>query len=614
MATRTRLFQMLPWDGGLNTSTDEALIPPSDLTVADNLLFSTSTSRKKREGVTHNYENQAVVGVSRASSTTTRTLIVNGASFFVGEQVTVSGGPSTYNGTFTILSVATTTTANDTFTYTGSSSLNESTTADTAIRVSLIAGNSSVSILTAHDYWFGATTRSQRLLYVRSDGAVCSVNSGTRVVIVDAGTAWTVPLTSASIATFANKAIIAVSGTNNVMRYWAGSGSLADVPGTPPKASFVRVHQGRILCNDKANPDLLHYSPVGDYTLWNGSGDSGAIPIGEGDGDPEGITGISPTFKGDLFIGKKTNIRRMTGPSPEEWQFSLISDGLGFVSHQAICAVDQDDLVFVSDKGIHSIAATMAFGDFADKYLSAKIQPTFRDNLTRSRLKYAKAVYLNNHNTVFFAFTESSSLGRTLTSSSVNNAVYAFHVPKQAWYRWPDMPCEALMVANDSDEKRLYLGSHKGTLAKGSNGLNYDIVNAGTHTGLKYTVTSGVIFPSGNPYDVVAFKKFILFYKPRGTHTITGTFKVDNYAVPVENQMNFSEVSSADLLGSTFVLGTSVLGYSVVLGPYTRSVDGFGHGAKITLTQTGIDEEVELQGFAIEYEVEGTTSESNPTS
>ncbi len=536
MPPRTQLFQMLPWVGGLNTALDEALIPPNQCTVLDNVIFDTRGSKKKRPSIKHNWDD---------------------------------------------------------------------------------ATSGSTSILGLHDYWyFNGTIMVHKIVAVASDRAVYSYDpdTGARTTLtLDGGaTAWTGTLTSVSMLTFNNKLFIATSGATNVLRMWdpvADTNVMKDCPGTPPKPSILREHLGRMFCNDKASRDRIHYSPTSDHTQWNGVDDSGAFDIGFGDGDPEGITAIFPTFKGNLFIAKRTRLYRMSDYAPETFQISLVSSGVGCVSHNSAVAIDQEDVYWVSEKGVHALSATANFGDFESSFVSGDIQKTFNEDVSKSRLAFVQAAYLPNINSVAFCFTESSGLNRTLTSASVNNAVYLYNVPLKAWYRWSDIPCSSVLVANDSDKKRFYFGTHTSRVSKAFHTTNYDISSAGVSLAVRMRIVTGLVFVDNSPYTMKALKRFILFYKPRGTHTITANVKIDNTSLSPENSLSFSETASSALLGSTLVLGTSALGYDVVLGPYVRHVDGVGRGVKITIEQTGTNEEAEIQGFALEYESAGSSPE-----
>src|SRR5690606_23928111 len=95
----------------------------------------------------------------------------------------------------------------------------------------------------------------------------------------------------------------------------------------------------------------------------------------------------------------------------------------------------------------------------------------------------------------------------------------------------------------------------------------------GSNKAIIFRIKTGLIYPDKSPYLVKGFKRLSLVYSPQGIHTITCTFKIDNY----ESQgLVFSQTGSVDLLGSTFVLGTSLLGYSSVSLPYTQPIDGYG--------------------------------------
>ena len=103
-----------------------------------------------------------------------------------------------------------------------------------------------------------------------------------------------------------------------------------------------------------------------------------------------------------------------------------------------------------------------------------------------------------------------------------------------------------------------------------------------------------------NPATEKAFHSLTLFYAPRGNSTITATVRIDNFEV---QSLSFQNSAGADLLGVDFILGSSVLSTGDAVSPFTQPIDGIGRGIQFTLTQTGTEEEVEIQGYAIEYEI-----------
>jgi hypothetical protein len=517
---KTKLFQLFPWVGGLNTAQDESVIPPNQLTAADNIVFGVNGSRKKRDGIAYNWDD---------------------------------------------------------------------------------ASSGSDSLVGGFDFWFG-TPRAAKKVTVTSAKKIYSYNptSGARSADLFAGTAWASAITFASFSVLNNLLIISADGAGNVLKKFDGT-TVADLGGTPPVASITRVHLGRVFTNDKTNPDRLQYSATFDPETWGGASDSGALDIGVGDGDPGGITAIFPPFKGVLFVAKRTKLYRIDGDTPETFSVTLVTDGLGAESHDSAVAIEDTDVVWCSSRGFHSVVSTNTFGDLQSKFLSKDIQKTFNDSFVKTRLSLAKGAYLNQLNSVAFAVTDST------ISSTYNNAIYLYNLEQAAWYRWPTA-CECLFTATDSDGRRFYIGTNTTRLAKALNNTIYDISTSGTHTAISMLVRTGRINLDGTLATLKGLIAFSLIYKPEGTHTITATLTLDNYA---PQAFSFSQTNGSDLLGSTFVLGASALGTVSVTAPYTFAVDGIGRAFQVELAQSGVNERAEIFGIAMEYEPDGLSQEVN---
>jgi hypothetical protein len=497
-----------------------------------------------------------------------------------------------------------------TYTFSGAGSLTESSTADTGMVITL-----KTKVLANLDYWYGDTaSKTQRHMIFNNMGRLYELNTttGARTFIQDAGTVYTIPsggILRASMVAFENRLMIACEGTGNVMKHFfptslTGSGALEDVSNTTnysatPKASMLQVHLGRLWCNDKESADRLHYSETGAYNVWQGAGDSGAYDVLPGDGDPEGITAIFPPFKGLLFVAKRTKLYKLPGQYPEEIQIIRVSSSLGCVAHQAVAGVDQDDVFFVSDKGIHSVVATDQFGDIKDRYISRDIQTSINDTWNRSRQKFIQAKYLPQINSIGFLVADEGD--------STQQDLWLYNASIQQWYRWPDLNASCLCVADDSDRQRFYFGRNDGRVAQGLTTENYDRNLAGESRAITMTLVTGFIFVDGNPTSTKAFKKLSIVYKPVGSYTLTTSFKIDNFT---SQALVFNDTGSQDLLGSTFTLGSSVLGVTQTTTAFTQQLDGFGKGFKITFTQSGLNEYAEILGFIVHFESQEPTQEN----
>jgi hypothetical protein len=724
MARRTQIFSQIPWDGGLNTSVDPAMIGPNDLVQADNVVFATSGSRLKREGRSY-LDTSLPVTASRSSSGTTRTIVfassVSIASpedrmLVVGEKINVSGmGNANYNCTGgEVLSVSTTTI---TYTFSGASSLTEGSTADTGGTVTKAS-----TVIACHDYWyFNASTQSKLHYYMaltsqgklfRYDengrrkevakraeaaqvqtvlcGAASTITTGdyfnlysrkdqTRylvwynkdsgggapvvanttnvaVAIAAADTAAqvasatqaaidaladfsasvntaTVTITNAAVGdctaasdgptaaatgftfavttsgtgpataidadpvltladtkTYNERLIFTMNGDGNTPKlYYAADGTdtWEDLFGAPD-ALRIGEHQGRLLLDDKDNPDRLHYSPVQDHTQWQGRGDSGAVDFFKGDGDPNGLSAIFPSFKGQVIVGKESRIDRVAGEDITTDPVLPLSTGIGAVAHKAVVAVDMDDVPFPSRRGFHSLVATDTTGDFESNFLSKKIQPSFQ-SWEVERLKYMQGAFIQPLNSVAWTVAEEGD--------STQSALWLFNIERQEWYRWPNADAQSVTSARDAGGKiRLLTGSSDGRLHFWQNGTYSDLGSQG----ISYRIKSGTIYVDGSPETVKMFKKLKLYFRPRGDFNFTVYFKVDNFPVQA---LTFDQTADSDELGGEFILGQSILGNASTLAPFTKDITGIGRGCSIEVFQSGAEGQVEIYGYAIEYEL-----------
>jgi hypothetical protein len=185
------------------------------------------------------------------------------------------------------------------------------------------ASSSTSSILGLHDFWYGVDGRDQVLVSVDSDDNVYTYASdGTRTTR-NGGSAWASAITTVNILTFNNRCLIAVDGAGNVMKQLdATSGlpatatDLSAAGGTPPQASAIIEHLGRVIANDKTNIDRVHFCETNNVAAWGvDNGDGGAIDIRPGDGDPEGIVAFG-VYNGDLIVFKTTKIYRVFSRDP----------------------------------------------------------------------------------------------------------------------------------------------------------------------------------------------------------------------------------------------------------------------------------------------------------
>lgn len=632
MSLRTQLFSIPKWNGGLNTSLDPAQIDPNQLTLADNFIYDLSEAKVKRPGIDHGFCSNTISDAFVSGDVNIATDEITVASGIFNDDDIVQFRGTSLPGGLT----------QGTVYYVVSSSA-------TTIKVSLTLGGSAVNITSAAagtvylnttivasiDYWkydSSSKVKTQQYVMVGSNGRIYSCSTTGTVADISSTLKFSNGCVSASMVVFNNKVFIcADSGgsTLYVPRVWTGTGNVAlatNNGGTFPstlRPTICGLWLGRIITNNKSNPDRLHYCATTDEDKWDGTDDSGAVDIGVNDGDPDGITAIFPPFQGDLFVAKRTKIYRIRDEASDLFPIDQISNGIGCISHNSVAAIEQDDVFFISDRGVHSLATTSKYGGFESTFISKDIQGSFNEDFTRSRLKYSHGVYSANINCYVIAVTDSSRLNITEGSTSqlmyelpvttsMNNCLYLYNIPLKAWFRWPNISSASLMVANDSDKRRIYIGNHVGRISKSLTVYNYDTSTQDEVKSVLMQIRTGVIHVDGNKYTKKGFKKFSLDYVSSTSHTISVGIAVDKTAASSatgENSFSFSTPTSAGLLGTTFTLGTSLLGGGDSSEPITYGMVGYGKGIVVDLEQAGLNETSYINGFNVEYEPASTKQE-----
>jgi hypothetical protein len=149
--------------------------------------------------------------------------------------------------------------------------------------------------------------------------------------------------------------------------------TFVDLGGSPPPASFGRVHGGRMwAAGNKAAPHRLYYSAPDDPEDWTLGGGGGSIDIDLGDSDPIGITAIFPSFHGDLYVAKRRSLYRVrtlrsSDLSSSAFSVETVVKGIGCIAHNSAVATPTD-VIWTSERGIHSLIATDKYGDVSSTF------------------------------------------------------------------------------------------------------------------------------------------------------------------------------------------------------------------------------------------------------
>jgi hypothetical protein len=147
-----------------------------------------------------------------------------------------------------------------------------------------------------------------------------------------------------------------------------------------------------------------------------------------------------------------------------------------------------------------------------------------------------------------------------------------------------------------SGEQKLIIGTADSRIQEFNNNSFTDF----SSTPIVYRIGTGTIYPGQDPLSLKVFRAISFYFRPpSGQFTFTATVRVDN--LPGQAYA-FTASGGGDALDSTFILGSSTLGTSTVFAPFTVGIDGIGRGINIEVVQSGTAEQVDLYGYAIEWE------------
>jgi hypothetical protein len=384
---------------------------------------------------------------------------------------------------------------------------------------------SGVAVQGLIDVWFQGTSGSEtqkRFAYI-----------GTKLLKDDADGTWD-ELTTGLVADrepcfaiFEDEVFWASDSNVDTPRRWDGSaGSTSAVGGTPPTFSFMVTHKNRMWAAGVASaPSRLYYSGSLDANDWVGA-TAGSIDIDPSDGDR--ITGLR-SHKNELIVFKgphRQSIHRITGSSPsgsDAFARETFVNGIGSVNHNGIFTIN-DDLVFTSPRGIHSLAATAAFGDYIEAFLSRPILSYYQDSLNHSVL------YKNwgaNYSTTGQAIWTMPKSG-----GSVKNVylVYDYRFQPGRWISWSKdsayVAANCLAVIENSARKhRIFAGT--------TNGYVYEI-DRSSHvidSSTAYTVDVKTPFLNfGTSAHLKTIEDGFMTLRPTGTSTVTFGYTRDRQA------------------------------------------------------------------------------------
>ena len=201
-------------------------------------------------------------------------------------------------------------------------------------------------------------------------------------IFFSSGSGWSSALNSAARNNTVTKArgitysisapvVVITDGANPAWKYNGTTDTLLNGAGAPTNPKYAAFFRNRlVLSGYSSNVSAIILSAPNDDTTFSGSG---AIEINVGDK----VKGIA-TFRETLYIFCENTIKKLTGTSSSDFAIENVSLDIGCLSHDSIKEVG-GDIIFLSQDGYRSLAATERVDDIELGLVSYNIQPLIAD-------------------------------------------------------------------------------------------------------------------------------------------------------------------------------------------------------------------------------------------
>lgn len=394
---------------------------------------------------------------------------------------------------------------------------------------------------------------------------------------------------------------------NNYPHYWTQSGNIVNMDPAAgfsvdtPKASLYRTHLNHGWMAGVHNyPHRIYKSDTGNPLIWTPGGPGGAeyFDVNAGDGDPVGITALFPSFHNDLIVAKRKSLYRIYWNGTAFGVAELVK-GIGCIAPNTVVPI-HNDIIFCSERGVHSLSTTDSYGDYQTSFLSSNIHKTYIEELDFTRADEMSAVYSSELNSYLLVFPR--------VGFGLSTDILGYNIINKEWYRWENV--NAAFIANYIDTRnrdREIVLSKNGNIGL----LNSEVL---TDYDEPYTVLckTGIIYPYNIPKQQVNFKSITIYYVPKGNYTFNLTYKIDNLEIET---LIFDQSGLGGTPLGEFTLGIDQLGFSGKIKTVTKPLQGTGSGIELTFyhipeTLESYDEDVEILGYSIEFIDAGDTSET----
>ena len=311
---------------------------------------------------------------------------------------------------------------------------------------------------------------------------------------------------------------VAVLGVKSVGLKQYNHTTLSDLTtGSAQQCYLARKHRGSIwAAGDPDSPEVLYKSngeTITDFT----TGTSNSFNVDLGVSDPRGLTAICPDFLGRLYLGKYNSLYEMD-TSVSTFPIRPITESYGIISHNAVVTI-AGDLIYPSTRGLHSLQATIQYGDVSETFLSKNISNIWLEKIDFTRSEEINACFSQEFNSYLMVYPDR-------TTGAYN--LLGYNITEGSFYHWDELgvSCVGPQLDPTTGFQRILFGKDEGSVdyMERYTGATYVDHDDGPYTSRFKTPP---MFPSVVPGPTFRFTRAEIFFVPRSTSPITLEYQVD---------------------------------------------------------------------------------------
>lgn len=386
--------------------------------------------------------------------------------------------------------------------------------------------------------------------------------------------------------------------------YWTDSlasgyykwNALGIIPGNADNANppddgagkYLRAHQGRMwMAGNPSFPFRLYWSSALDAEDWSSGGGStgGSLDLSY-DGDPDGITAIFPPFQGRLYVATRRRIYEVRGATPEDFVVMPITQGIGCISHNAVSATP-NDVIFCSDRGVHSLQRVEVSDQSDVTFLSRDIQSIWVSLLNRSLLVRTQSVFDENTNTYLVTCVGSGQ--------QQNKTTLVFNIEFGTWTVWQDIDARSVCQVLINNQSYILTGRENGEVAYIDENMSFDLQET---NGFPMQFRTGKIYPGDQIDTQFRVHSVTIIASTTRISNINVAWNLDSLDSTKSGNKSISMGQDTDVLGSTFIMGQSQLGFGQFIAKKI-TVDNVGYNFQLSIGVSGLSD-IEFYGFILE--------------